>query len=487
MSDSKASRKGKDDATVMHRLVEASRTEFFTGPASLPYARIEVAGHWEVHRISSDAFRYWLMDKFCRASGRVPRADAVTQAVEMSAANARLTGETRPLYTRVGEQEGRVYLDLCDERWRAVEIGPDGWRVVDKPSVMFRRGRSMQLLPEPEPVGEQGWAALRELMPSGLSDDDWVLVVSWLVGTIAYGAPLPVLALIGPQESGKGCLARILRRLVDPNVSDLNAKPRNEEDLQIAATNAWVVAIDNISHLSLEQQDWLCRLATGAGYRKRMLYTDDGEYVITGNRPICVNGIPAFVTRPDLLDRCVVVSLSKVVAGLPERVLWERFAARRPAILGAICSAVAAGLRCQAGVSWEGLPRMRDWARRIIAAESAMPWTAGRFLAAYEKNRVEARQLVVEGAPLIEAIDGLLTPYRSDREMTAAEWLEKVRGRVDESVRRQPDFPATSAQFTNELRRLVDLLGDRGLGVTFRKSGERLIRIVRERRSTPDG
>jgi hypothetical protein len=29
-------------------------------------------------------------------------------------------------YLRVAEHDGRIYLDLADERWRAVEIGPDG-------------------------------------------------------------------------------------------------------------------------------------------------------------------------------------------------------------------------------------------------------------------------------------------------------------------------------------------------------------------------
>jgi hypothetical protein len=34
------------------------------------------------------------------------------------------------VHTRVAEHVGRLYLDLADERWRAVEIGPDGWQVI---------------------------------------------------------------------------------------------------------------------------------------------------------------------------------------------------------------------------------------------------------------------------------------------------------------------------------------------------------------------
>jgi hypothetical protein len=34
------------------------------------------------------------------------------------------------VHTRVAEHVGRLYLDLADERWRAVEIGPDGRQVI---------------------------------------------------------------------------------------------------------------------------------------------------------------------------------------------------------------------------------------------------------------------------------------------------------------------------------------------------------------------
>ena len=36
---------------------------------------------------------------------------------------------------RVAEHQGHVYLDLTDEHWRAVEIGPEGWQVIPCPPV----------------------------------------------------------------------------------------------------------------------------------------------------------------------------------------------------------------------------------------------------------------------------------------------------------------------------------------------------------------
>src|SRR4029077_12003263 len=52
-----------------------------------------------------------------------------------------------------GEDGDRVYLDLCDPDWRAVEIGPDGWRIIANPPIRFRRTAGMLPLPLPEPGG----------------------------------------------------------------------------------------------------------------------------------------------------------------------------------------------------------------------------------------------------------------------------------------------------------------------------------------------
>jgi hypothetical protein len=43
-------------------------------------------------------------------------------------AKARFDSRERSVHLRVGGYEGRLYLDLADESWRAVEIDTLGWR-----------------------------------------------------------------------------------------------------------------------------------------------------------------------------------------------------------------------------------------------------------------------------------------------------------------------------------------------------------------------
>jgi hypothetical protein len=70
------------------------------------------------------------------------------------------------------------------------------------------------------------------------SDNDFVLVVAWLLGALRAGGPYPVLAVAGEQ-----------RALIDPSVVPMRALPRDERELFIAASNGRVLAFNNLSGL----------------------------------------------------------------------------------------------------------------------------------------------------------------------------------------------------------------------------------------------
>ena len=51
----------------------------------------------------------------------------------MIEANADFNGPEQLVHIRVGGIDNRLYLDLGDNTWRAVEIDANGWRVIDTP------------------------------------------------------------------------------------------------------------------------------------------------------------------------------------------------------------------------------------------------------------------------------------------------------------------------------------------------------------------
>src|SRR5262245_54913955 len=121
-------------------------------------------------------------------------------------------GPTVETFIRVRGHGGKLYVDLGDPEWRAVEIDAAGWRVVNDPPVRFRRPRGM--VPLPEPVRGGSLDELRQLV-NVRDDASWLMLVGWLAGALRDRGPFPVLALAGEQGSAKSTLGRFLRRLVD--------------------------------------------------------------------------------------------------------------------------------------------------------------------------------------------------------------------------------------------------------------------------------
>src|SRR5262245_64837822 len=116
----------------------------------------------------------------------------------------------------------------------------------------------------------------------------------------------------GEHGSAKTTFCKILRALIDPNTASMRALPREDRDAFIAANNGHVLAFDNVSGLPAWISDTLCRLATGGGFAVRQLYSDQDEVLFDAARPVMLNGIEDIVTRPDLADRAVFLSLEPI-------------------------------------------------------------------------------------------------------------------------------------------------------------------------------
>lgn len=107
-------------------------------------------------------------------------------------------------------------------------------------------------------------------------------------------------------------------------------------DWLLAARNSWLLAIDNLSRLSADLSDALCRIATGGAISERTLYTNLGETLVEVQRPTVLNGIEEFATRPDLAERAVHITLAPVARCRPEAEFWQAFERDAPFILGGL-------------------------------------------------------------------------------------------------------------------------------------------------------
>jgi hypothetical protein len=301
-----------------------------------------VDGHRQTWPIRSKRFRGWLRRRYYEATGGALTGHAISSELDLLEARAQFDAPERSVHVRIAEHAGHIFLDLADEHWRAIEIGPDGWRVNKFPPVRFRRPAGMLPLPVP---GHGG--SIEALLPLlNLSRrNDFVLVVAWLLAALRPGGPYPLLAISGEQGSAKTVMSKMLKAVVDPNVAPVRALPREERELMIAANNGYLLAFDNISGLPARLSDAFCRLASGGSFAVRQLYTNDDEVLFQAARPLLVNGIEEVITRPDLADRSIFLTLSPVADAQrqSERELWHHFELARPPILGAFLDLVVQG------------------------------------------------------------------------------------------------------------------------------------------------
>jgi hypothetical protein len=269
----------------------------FHAPDQPAYADIGVRGHRETWKVRSSGFRDWLSGAYYGKTGGAPNTSTIEQALRNAEARAKFSGVERPVYVRVGGNNGSIYIDLADPDWRAVKIDGGGWNVVRRPTVRFVRPKGMLALPPPVRGGSIG--RLRDFI-NVRADEDFILVVAWLLSAMRDYGPYPVLTAIGEQGSAKSTLLEILRSLVDPNVAPLRSPPRDDRDLFIAASNAHVLAYDNLSGLPSWLSDGLARISTGAAHATRLLYADQDEAFMKAEKPIALNGIVEIVNRADL-------------------------------------------------------------------------------------------------------------------------------------------------------------------------------------------
>ena len=453
--------------------------ELFHTATGTAFADLLIDGHRETWPIHSKRFRSWLRRRYYQATGDAPSAAALNAALNLLEARAQFEGPERMVHVRIAEHEGHIYLDLADTAWRAAEIGPDGWRVVAEPPVRFRRPPGMLPLPMPQRGGSLEQLTSLLNLPDR---DDLVLVTTWLLATLRHGGPYPLLVISGEQGSAKTVLSKMLRALVDPNAAPVRTLPREERDLFIAANNGHVLAFDNLSALPPWLSDTLCRLASGGSFAVRQLYTDQDEVLFDAARPVILNGIEDVVTRPDLADRALFLTLPSISEAQrrPEKELWREFELARPRLLGALLDAASHGLRALSAVRLDRLPRMADFALWAAACESAL-WPSGTFARAYADNRRAAIDNAIDADPVAACVREIMAE-RSSWTGSAADLLRAGADRSRDGISRaSTGWPKNPRALAGRLRRAQTFLRALGIEIAFSREGRAGSRVIRMR------
>jgi phage/plasmid primase-like uncharacterized protein len=457
-----------DDEQVHHKqvdvllaLVKNNNVELFHTEDHTAFAAITVDGHREICAIKSTEFRRWVRNGYFDLKKSAPSSEAMTSGIATIDAIAACEGNCHQVHLRVAEADGKLYIDLCDAKWRVIEVSAGGWNVLAESPVLFRRKPGMLPLPPPLPGGSVD--LLRPFL-NIRGEDDFVLLVSFLLTALTPQSPYPVLSIAGSHGGAKSTLAELLRMLVDPSTTLLSSPPREERELHIQARNSHLLVYDNVSHLPLWLSDALCRVVDGSGLRLRTLHTDDDEQMFSEARPVIFNGIDDVITKPDLASRNVGILVEEIDEERRRHKgdLLHQFNEVRPLILGALLDAMAHGLRRLAdGLKVERLPRVAVFARWATACETAC-FHGGAFMDAYRRNQDETIRTVLEADVVATTVLQFMEICES-WEGTAAELLGHLAAIAGEAVTKKKTWPGAAHVLSNRLRQAAPFLGKRGI------------------------
>ena len=450
-----------------------SEAKLFCDIHGIPHVQIPVKDRLEIWPSRSGPFRRWLAGRMFEVDQTVVTSSSISSALNVIDHQAQAEGERVELFNRVATYQKAFYYDLTDENWRVIRIDKEGWRIQGDPPLLFNRHGHQAPQVEPKKGGE-----IRALFKylSVRDPEAQLLLLVWMVSCFIPAIPHPVLVLYGSQGSGKSTVFRFLRRIIDPSSLDTLTFPEEKKELIQNLSHHWTTLFDNVDKLSPSQSDLLCRGVTGEGFSKRELYTDDEDIVYRYRRCIGLNGINVAATRPDLLDRSILLRLERIAPEdrSEESELEEAFQKDRASILGGALDALSKAMQIRPTLKMTGLPRMADFARWGCAIAQALGSTSEEFLRAYAANMEDQNDEVLAGTPVASAVVALMKD-RSEWKGTARELLAALEPiaeelRLDQKPSSWPKAPNALSRRINEVE---PNLAQAGIVYERKKSGDR--------------
>ena len=246
-----------------------------------------------------------------------------------------------PTWLNIGEQS--------DGTHRAVQISHEGvtLHTYDDARVRWVHGVPPIRLASNEQIEERFGAgkSLKRYLAATLpkfitvSKQEYPKLIMWLVAVLANKTNAYIAELTGPTGTGKSTAADLMKDLVDPSNGLLGSgsdrllhRDLGSSDFFNTLESEWVSILDNISKISVAQQDILCAVATGIKHSERILYTHSYTQR-TIRRPLILTSLAPVVTRPDLRSRVIGIEISKPSYNLNFLRDWEY---EKPFVLAAL-------------------------------------------------------------------------------------------------------------------------------------------------------
>jgi hypothetical protein len=472
-------RKTKIQSEMLMDIIVGLRDElqFFHNELKEPFVQITIENHKEIWSCKHKMLKRWLGKIFWETYKKSINSENLKATINIVESSACFDGDQFSLNNRTGWYDNAIWYDLADPLWRVVRITPEGWQIINTPPIIFRRYSHQQ--PQVEPVSGGDVKKLLEYV-NIQNDDQEVLLLVWLVSCFIPDFPHPIPNIFGAQGSAKTLLTRLLRKLIDPSLIEAATFPKDIKELVQILAHHSCIFFDNVSYLSNQISDALCKAVTGDGFSKRELFSDEEDIIFSFKRCLGINGINIAARNPDLLERSILFELERVAPEnrKQEYVILEEFEKERPRIIGGIFDAVVKAMQIKPSVKLDMLPRMADFVVWGCAIAEALGYTQQQFLDAYYRNIRTQNDEVLQDSSVATAVLQFMNE-RDEWDGTPSQLFKELKviaGEQGVDVEKEKGFPRAANVLTRRLNDLKTNLADGG--IEFRQGSENKKRML---------
>jgi len=445
-------------------LVElASDLKLFHDESNDPYATICVNNHNEIWSIGSKDFKRYLSKKYWDKYSKAPGNEAIRSALSTIEGQAVFNGDKHQLYNRIAEIDNSIWYDLSNNEWSVIKVNSDGWELVEKPPVLFKRYKHQS----PQTIPQSGGDVRKILSFINLKGSDLLFMV-YLVSCFIPGWAHPIPVIFGEKGAAKSTTFKILKKIIDPSIIEVMTFPKDQSELIQQLSHHWFIGYDNITTMPNWISDALCRACTGEGMSKRVLYTDDEDKIYSFRRCIGLNGINVVASKEDLLDRSILFELKRIISEnrREESAIWREFEEASPYILGGIFDTLVNAIKLYPTVKLNKLNRLADFTRWGYAIAEGMGESGEEFIKQYTSNIEKQNKEAIASNPIATAIVILMEKNETWTGKASA-LLGKIEDiafteRIDS---RSNYFPKSASALTRRLNNIKSNLLD--VGITF--------------------
>lgn len=450
--------------------------------SSLVYGIITVNDHKETIDLGSPLAIQWLKTLYFEENGDIHSDETFSNVLSMMGAQAKQAEETQrvTIYNRIAMTGDAIYYDLCSPDWKAVKITKENYEIVklndDTPIFTRKQQQSPQVLPKKEK--NDTLDKLIKLLR--VSKPDQEIFKIHLITLFLEKYPIPMIIVSGEHGSTKSTLTRTIARIVDPSAMNISSIPTNTGDIALHLNSRYISNFDNVSEISQDVSDMLCRAITGEGFSKRKLYTDSNEIIWNYKRKILLNGISPVLEFPDFKERSIFYETVPIRED--ERMSEEEFNARleslMPSILHEIFTILSYVLLMYRRIKKEikTKPRMADFTIFGECISRMLKNLDLAFVEAY-KNKLDNDSLkMVDSYPIVKIIIEIIQNEKS-LEASMEEFYKKVceiatANQID-TRSKEIKFPHAINQLSRQINQLKSTLRKHDLEIQIKSYDSR--------------